>query len=356
MQDQLSAAFGGISSITIDPYPAATVESLPAWPELSARLSLVSLGRPHRSSALHERVIEHVQGQPAPAFDRLRDAADAARAAVLGRDLVAFGAAMVANTDAQDALHPTLVGADARRTIDRAREHGALGWKVNGAGGDGGSVTFLSPTADAKVELEVELGAADPEHAILPVAISDHGLEIRSNAAEAPLREAAPVHLTWRADDGTLDRFRARAASEPLSYAEVGRSLDAELPFGYQHGRESVTIGTDLVAFAAGADGLRRWACHRAIGVRVWPADAPLDVDATVALALPVGPLRLLAACRIVRVIDEPDCFGFAYGSCAAIPRSVKRRSSCTTTATRSRSRSPGSGARATRSYGSADR
>ena len=180
VQDQLSAAFGGISSITIDPYPEATVETLPPWPELSPRLSLVFLGRPHRSSALHEQVIEHVQGQPAPAFDRLRDAADAARAAVLDRDLAAFGAAMVANTDAQDALHPALVGADARRTIDRAREHGALGWKVNGAGGDGGSVTFLSPTAGAKADLEAQLAAADPEHTVLPVAISDHGLEIRS--------------------------------------------------------------------------------------------------------------------------------------------------------------------------------
>jgi uncharacterized protein (UPF0548 family) len=117
-----------------------------------------------------------------------------------------------------------------------------------------------------------------------------------------------------------LDRFRARAVSEPLSYAEVGRSLDAELPPGYEHGRESVVIGTNELAFAAGADGLRRWACHRAIGVRVWPADAPVDVDTTVALALPVGPLRLLAACRVVRVIDDPDRFGFAYGTLRSHP------------------------------------
>ena len=100
---------------------------------------------------------------------------------MLDRDLAAFGAAMVANTDAQDALHPALVGADARRTIERAREHGALGWKVNGAGGDGGSVTVLSATTGAKADLEARLAAADPEHAVLPVAISDHGLEIRAH-------------------------------------------------------------------------------------------------------------------------------------------------------------------------------
>jgi D-glycero-alpha-D-manno-heptose-7-phosphate kinase len=176
VQDQLSAACGGISSITIDPYPEATVESLPPWPELSDRLSLVFLGRPHESSALHEAVIEHVRRRPSGAFDHLRAAARAGRAAVQARDLAAFGAAMVANTDAQDSLHPALVGADARRTSAIAREAGALGWKVNGAGGEGGSVTFLSATPQAKADLEARLAAANPHHAVLPVAISEHGL------------------------------------------------------------------------------------------------------------------------------------------------------------------------------------
>jgi uncharacterized protein (UPF0548 family) len=128
------------------------------------------------------------------------------------------------------------------------------------------------------------------------------------------------VHLTWRPDEGTLDRFHARAVAEPLTYEELGRSLDGDLPPGYAHGRESVAIGTGATAFAAGADGLRRWACHRAIGVRVWPGDSALREGATVALALPIGPLAILAACRVVRVIDEPDRFGFAYGTLRSHP------------------------------------
>jgi D-glycero-alpha-D-manno-heptose-7-phosphate kinase len=182
VQDQLSAALGGICSITIDPYPDATVESLPAWPELSDRLSLVFLGRPHRSSELHDQVIARVQGQPAPAFDRLRAAAAAARAAVLDRQLAAFGAAMNANTDAQDALHPGLVGADARRAIEVARDHGALGWKVNGAGGDGGSVTLLSSDPTARAALEIQVAVVDPTYAVLPIATSEHGLRIRTDS------------------------------------------------------------------------------------------------------------------------------------------------------------------------------
>jgi D-glycero-alpha-D-manno-heptose-7-phosphate kinase len=179
VQDQLGAAFGGINLITIDPYPSACVETLPRWPELSARLSLVFLGRPHDSSSLHEAVIAHVRGRPSQSFERLRAAARAAHAAVLVHDLLAFGAAMADNTNAQDALHPALVGTDARRTIAIAREHGALGWKVNGAGGDGGSVTLLSASPEAKDELDAELVATDPSYAVLPVAISDGGLRIR---------------------------------------------------------------------------------------------------------------------------------------------------------------------------------
>jgi uncharacterized protein (UPF0548 family) len=52
----------------------------------------------------------------------------------------------------------------------------------------------------------------------------------------------------------------------------------------------------------------------------VWPPDAPLDESTTVALALPVGPLAILAACRIVAVIDEPDRFGFTYGTLRSHP------------------------------------
>ena len=57
---------------------------------------------------------------------------------------------MIANTEAQRSLHPELVGVDARRVIEFAAAHGAIGWKVNGAGGDGGSVTILSATREAK--------------------------------------------------------------------------------------------------------------------------------------------------------------------------------------------------------------
>lgn len=181
IQDQLSAAFGGINYLEIDRYPEATVHSLPAWPELDAGLTLVFAGRAHDSASVHRRVIEHVADRrSAAALARLRDAALAARDAVLAQDLHAFGAAMIANTDAQRDLHPALVGADAAKVIELAKSHGAIGWKVNGAGGDGGSVTVLHAGANAKAAFEDRVRAFDPRYRVLPVRIDLAGLDVNA--------------------------------------------------------------------------------------------------------------------------------------------------------------------------------
>ncbi|HEX4492102.1 MAG TPA: GHMP kinase [Acidimicrobiia bacterium] len=179
VQDQLSAALGGVNFIEIDAYPAGVVHRLPDWDDLGARLSLVSVGRAHDSSSVHRDVIGRVAAQPSTAFDRLRAAAMAARDAVLARDLRAFGAAMIDNTEAQRALHADLVGVDAQRVVDLAADCGALGWKVNGAGGDGGSLTLLSANADAKRTLDAAVARLDARYRVFPIAISPTGLTIR---------------------------------------------------------------------------------------------------------------------------------------------------------------------------------
>jgi D-glycero-alpha-D-manno-heptose-7-phosphate kinase len=179
IQDQLSATFGGINYLEIEMYPEARVHPLPTWQELDPRLTLVFLGRAHDSSAQHRQVIESVACRGSEVFSRLRDAAVAARDAVLGRDLDTFGQAMIANTEAQGSLHPGLVGVDARRVIEFAAECGALGWKVNGAGGDGGSVTILSATAETKQAFEHRVALSNKRYRVLPIQVSTVGLEVR---------------------------------------------------------------------------------------------------------------------------------------------------------------------------------
>jgi len=183
IQDQLSAAFGGINYLEIDPYPQSTVHPLGVWDDLGARLTLVYVGRAHDSSGVHRRVIEDLTSRPSTAFSRLRHAAESARDAVVTRDLSAFGRAMIANTEAQRSLHPELVGVDASRVIDVAAAHGAIGWKVNGAGGEGGSLTILSATPEEKKALGRAVDAAAPDYRVLPVHISAAGVQVRGAVA-----------------------------------------------------------------------------------------------------------------------------------------------------------------------------
>jgi D-glycero-alpha-D-manno-heptose-7-phosphate kinase len=186
IQDQLCAVHGGISYIEMPSYPRATVTPVAvpaaAWDALERRLVLVYLGRPHRSTSAHDLVIERLQREgPASAhLDTLRATAARARDALSSGDLRAFGQVMQDNTAAQADLHPGLVGEHARTAIDVARAHGAWGWKVNGAGGEGGSVTLLcGPDDDRQRALLEDLLRADPLFAVVPTRISRQGLEVR---------------------------------------------------------------------------------------------------------------------------------------------------------------------------------
>ncbi len=179
VQDQLSAAFGGINYIEIDEYPEATLYSMPDWDALSPLLTLVFLGRAHCSSGVHHQVIERIHEQGSGALSRLREAGVAARDAVIARDLDAFGRAMIDNTDAQRLLHPELVGADATSVIEIASVQKAVGWKVNGAGGDGGSVTILSASEQDKDVFDRLVTDSDSRYRVLPIEISNLGLQVQ---------------------------------------------------------------------------------------------------------------------------------------------------------------------------------
>jgi D-glycero-alpha-D-manno-heptose-7-phosphate kinase len=190
VQDQLCSAHGGISFIDMYEYPRARVESLAVtervWAELDARLFVVYLGRSHDSSAVHEMVIRELEdaGPDDPRLAALRQAAVDSRDAVLAGDLEALGRVMDANTALQARLHSELVGRDAQRVIERARSHGACGVKVNGAAGEGGSVTLLgSPRAGERHAMIHAVLAESSLFQPLPVRLSRQGLVVTETDA-----------------------------------------------------------------------------------------------------------------------------------------------------------------------------
>ena len=118
-----------------------------------------------------------------------------------------------------------------------------------------------------------------------------------------------------RPDAARLAQFLADQRSAPLTYPEVGASFDAELPAGYHHVRAGTELGHGDEVWQRACAGVRAWAAHRGAGMTVVPAGAPIVEGTTVAALTSLGPLHVLTACRIVRVVDEPDRFGFAYGT-----------------------------------------
>ena len=185
IQDQLCSAFGGINYIEMYQYPQASVSQLhvpdTTWWELEKRLVLVFLGKAHSSSDVHETVIADLEGATpdSPKLENLRQTAAKSRDAVYAGDFACLGRAMIENTEAQTRLHPALVGAEAQQLIELAQAHGALGWKVNGAGGDGGSLTLLMGAESAqKRRLIRDLAGTNSHFQHIPIYLSRYGLRV----------------------------------------------------------------------------------------------------------------------------------------------------------------------------------
>ena len=65
------------------------------------------------------------------------------------------------------------------RVIEIANEDEALEWKVNGAGGEGGSITILcNSLSHAKRAMIREIEQEDPLFNNIPIYLSQHGLRV----------------------------------------------------------------------------------------------------------------------------------------------------------------------------------
>ena len=195
IQDQLASAYGGINYIEMTDYPEARVSPIrvpdSVWWELESRLSLIYLGERHSSSEVHKMVIHELEaaGPDADKLEPLRRTPEKSKDALYAGDLAALGRAMIENTEAQERLHPALVGPSHRKVIDIARRYGAAGWKVNGAGGAGGSVTILSGAdLSAKRTMLRDVESADPKFRNIPIYLSRYGLRVWESSVEVPAK------------------------------------------------------------------------------------------------------------------------------------------------------------------------
>jgi len=97
-----------------------------------------------------------------------------------------------------------------------------------------------------------------------------------------------------------------------LTYPEVGATRDGDLPAGYRHVRRRARVD----AFEPLAEAIATWGIQRGAGLAVRPG-AP---RAAVGVEVAVGRLGLWAPARVVWVLDQPDRYGWAYGTLPGHP------------------------------------
>ncbi len=132
-------------------------------------------------------------------------------------------------------------------------------------------------------------------------------------------REHAPVdvHLRRPSDDD-LARLLARCKDDVLTYAPTGCTLDGTTPAGLTR-REWNTTFASGHDYALAVDALSHWKVQEHAGLVVRSHGA-MAVGTNVAMSarLPIGFIDV--TCRVVAIVDEPDRFGFAYGTLSVHP------------------------------------
>ena len=136
-----------------------------------------------------------------------------------------------------------------------------------------------------------------------------------------------PLYHLRRPSRDDLSTLLQRGGQQSLGYDGVGATLGCgELPAGYHVLRVERSIGHGRARFGEARAAIADWAGHRRAGAAIEPPHQAVEAGNDVALALRVWPLWVTANCRIVGVIDEPDRFGFAYGTLDHHPESGEER------------------------------
>ena len=180
VQDQIASATGGIGFHVIDPYPKVSSSPIrlphDVCLELESRLLLVYTGESHLSGDVHKKVIGDYQAgvdRTLKAMNTLRNTPIWAKSALMRGDFAELAEIMNVNTAAQKNLHPEITTDKIEALEEIGRAAGALGFKINGAGG-GGSVTMLCGPDNAR---NVEAAVKEAGYRVLPCHMDFRGLQ-----------------------------------------------------------------------------------------------------------------------------------------------------------------------------------
>lgn len=111
-----------------------------------------------------------------------------------------------------------------------------------------------------------------------------------------------------------------RLAALPYSYPEVGATHQPRMPRRYRWLRLQTRAGVGEQRFDQLADRLMRWQLHADSGLDVAASTNGAEPGAVVMATYHLARMPIRTRCRVLYVIDEPGCRGFAYGTLPGHP------------------------------------
>jgi D-glycero-alpha-D-manno-heptose-7-phosphate kinase len=187
LQDQYAAAFGGwnyieflADRVIVNPLKI----SQDVMNELQYNLLLVYTGTMRLSGHILQDQVDRYERREADTMDALRELKQLTikmKNALLRRELGELGELLHQEWQHKKKLSSKISGTQLDMLYDTAREHGALGGKVTGAGGGGYMLLYCRPGAKSTVAEKLkDLGCLVTDFSMEPLGlqtwrVSDHG-------------------------------------------------------------------------------------------------------------------------------------------------------------------------------------
>jgi D-glycero-alpha-D-manno-heptose-7-phosphate kinase len=186
-QDYRPAYYGGVSAVELRPDGVRRVGLTVDPAELEARLVLAYTGASRNSGInnweVFKRHIEHDR-EVFDRFESIRDIAVSMRAALERGQWNEVGREIAEEWENRKRLAPGVTTPEIDQMMAAAREVGALGTKVCGAGGGGCLIAFADPSRTSAVRDALRAYGAT----LLDYTIERHGLQVERVGMEVPNR------------------------------------------------------------------------------------------------------------------------------------------------------------------------